>query len=84
MASRFADSMRYSNGTPYQAWFERNFTSKDARTHGRDIPGIGPFNSTLLVIHDRSELNDQTSSLYNQGIYSRGSVSLRSRNTKRS
>jgi hypothetical protein len=67
MAARYSDSLRYARGIPAQTWFDHNFLSKDAKSRGPDIPGIGPFNSALLVIHDRFELNDQTSSLYNQG-----------------
>jgi hypothetical protein len=67
MASRFSTKLRHTRGTPVETWFGAHFLAKDERTNGPHIPGIGPFNSTLLVIRDRIELNDQTSSLYTQG-----------------
>jgi hypothetical protein len=65
--SRYSAALRYSRGIPVQIWFDAHFLQKDARFNGREVPGIGPFNSTLLVMHNRIELNNQTSSLYDQG-----------------
>jgi hypothetical protein len=65
--SRYSAPLRYSPGIPVQTWLEHSFLSKEAKANGPDIPGIGSFNSALLVLHSRIELNDQTSRLYDQG-----------------
>lgn len=65
--SRFSDSLSFTGGIQVETWFKNHFTTKDAKDGGKEIPGIGPFNSTLLVIHNRRDLNTQYSSLYDQG-----------------
>ena len=65
--SKFSASLSYSNGTPVNTWFVTNFLDKTARHRGPHIPDIGPFNSTLLVLLNRIQLNDKTSVLYDQG-----------------
>ena len=65
--SRFSNALRFAGGIQIETWLKNHFTTKKAKDNGKEVPGIGPFNSTLLVIHDRSDLNTQYSSLYNQG-----------------